>query len=486
MAIHLSNIIESILNPNGRFRTLDGIYGIRNGDGEPAMTLSELTADFDTVWNGGEYTLRCFLCPNGRNGELGDLSVFTRHIECAFLLPHLFLEGEMLVFDTADKPVWVDVVLQEKPGGQRLDHYLKEIAGKGDRKTIHAMMDELSGMAEWLTANDFSHRNICSRHIYVTPGKGLKLVNYIHGSRKRSHDDLLSLGALSAALYIASCQPELYSEIIHDKILKISGLRKLTAMIADIMSQENADELKELIALLSAGNETPGEDLCHAIRRMASTRPRSYKALENIVAQLRSNNAKDSVDHGKYNFIGPMQDMVMRVFDGTEWFYIDRYGNRAFPGSFVSATDFSEGRAVVETKKGYGLIDLNGKFVIEPRYDDIDWDSINNVAIVTADGQSGLYSREGQQHTGLIYDQILAGSEGLFPARRNGKYSFIRRDGLMMIRPQFDDAYSFSNGFARVRVGNHEFLIDHNGSPIDDIRQKTVTEKGKERVPELV
>ncbi len=203
-----------------------------------------------------------------------------------------------------------------------------------------------------------------------------------------------------------------------------------------------------------------------------------------IVAQLRSGNADDAADRGKYSFIGPMQDMVMRVFDGTEWFYIDRHGEMAFPGSFVSATDFSEGRAVVETKKGYGLIGLNGRFVIEPKYDDIDWDSINNVAIVTEDGQSGLYSREGQQLTGLIYDQILAGSEGLFPARRNGKYSFIRRDGMTVIRPQFDDAYSFSDGFALVRVGNHEFLIDHDGNPIDDIREKTVTER--ERVRELV
>ncbi len=477
MAVHLSNIIESILNPNGRFRTLDGIYGIRDKDGEPAMTLGELTADFDTVWNGGQYTLRCFLRPEGRNAELRDISVFTRHIECSFLTPHLFLEGEMLVFDTTDKPVYVDVVLQEKPGGQRLDQYLKETAGSGDRKTVHALMDDLSGMAEWLTANDFSHRNICARHIYVEPDKGLKLVNYCRGSRKRSHDDLMSLAALSAALYIASCQPELYGEIIHDKILKVSGLRKLTAIIADIMSREDARALKDVLALMAAGTETPGEELCRAIRRLASTKPRSYEALEKIAAQLRNRNAGagDVAERGKYSFIGQMNDMVMRVFDGTEWFYIDRHGGKAFPESFISASDFSEGRAVVETKTGYGLIGLDGRFAIEPLYDDIDWDSINNVATVTVDGLSGLYDREGQSLTGLIYDHILPEGGGLYAVRINGKYGYIRRDGLVKIRPQFDNAGSFDNGCARVSIANHEFLIDTGGNRIDDVRQKATT-----------
>lgn len=480
MAIHLSNIIESILNPNSRFRTLDGIYGVRDKDGEPAMTLGELTADFDTVWNGGEYTLRCFLRPDGgRNDELREISVYTSNIECGFLLPHLYLDGEMLVFDTADDPVWIDVMLQQKPGGQRLDRYLSEIADTGDSEAIHALTDKLAGIAEWLTNNDFSHRNICSRHIYVSPGEGLKLVNYSRGSRKRSHDDLLSIGALTAALYIAACQPELYREIVHDKTLKVSGLRKLTATIADLMDQEDAEALKDLLAFVSAGSEASGENLCRAIRRVASTLPRSYETLEKIAEQLRSRNAAKgkAAERGKYSFIGMMHDMVMRVFDGTEWSYVDRHGERAFPGSFVGAGDFSEGRAVVETTDGYGLIGLDGRFLIEPQCDDIEWDSINNVAIVTVDGQSGLYGREGQPLTGLIYDQILSGGEGLFPVRKNGKYGYIGRDGMMAIRPQFDDAFGFRNGFARVAIGNHEFLIDATGKQIDNIREKTTIEE---------
>lgn len=477
MAVHLSNLIESILNPNRRFRTLDGIYGVRNGDGEPAMTLCELTVDFDMVWNGAEYTLRCFRTPDSdRSGDLRELSVYTRYIECGFITPHLYLEDEMLVFDTADRPVYVDVVLQQKPVGLRLDHYLSETAAKGDREAIRGLMNEFSGIAEWLTTNDFSHRNICSRNIYVTSGAELKLVNYCRGSRKRSHEDLLSLGTLTAALYIASCQPELYGEIIHDKTLKVSGFRKLTAIIADLMSGEEAGALKELLALLATGAEVPGEELCRAISRVAKTPPRSYEALENIAARLRSRNAaaNGNADTGKYSFMGMMHDMMMRVFDGTQWFYVDKHGGRALPGSFVNAGDFSEGRAAVETAEGYGLIDLNGRFVIGPHCDDIEWDSMHNVAIVTADGQSGLYNREGRPLTGLIYDQILPGNEGMFPVRRDGKYGFIRRDGLMAIRPQFDDAFGFRDGFARVSIANREFLIDANGNPIDNIRQKTI------------
>lgn len=481
MNIALSNLIESILNPNGRFRTLSGIYAVRKDDGEPSMTLSELTVRFDTVWNGCEYTLKYFLYPDAeRNSSLRELSVYTEHIECRHLTPYIYLENEMLVFDMLENAGYVDVVLQRKPAGSRLDMYLSEIASSGDREAIWSLLVELADVAEWLSVNDFSHNNICTRNLYASPGGGLVLSNYSRGARTRSHTDLVSLGVLAAALYIAACQPELYHVMIHEKALKITGLRKLMTDIAEVMNDSDAEELKDLLAHLKIDGGAAAKDLCRSIRKLASARPQSYAALENIASQLRNRHEKaDSPNREKYTFIGKMHDMVMRAFDGSKWFYIDKRGGAAIPGYFVSACDFSEGRAVVETDEGYGMIDLNGRFVIEPHCDDVEWDSTNNVAIVTVNGQSGLYSREGESLTGLIYDQILAGCEGLFSVRKNGKYGFIRRDGVMVIRPHFDDAFGFRNGAARVRTLNREYLIDRDGQIIDDIPQKTVLEEVK-------
>lgn len=478
----ISDYADALANPNGRFQTLDGIYGVRRDNGEPAMTLSELTADFETIWNGDAYTLRCLLRHDAvLISSVKEVCAYTCHIDCAHLTPHTYLEKEMLVFDTADNPVYVDVIMQRKPAGERLDARLRGACEKRDDSALSLTLRGLAGAVDWLSCNDFSHRNLCARNIIVQPDGTPVFINYTRSSRKRSREDLLALGALTAAVYIAACQPELYAELVHDKIMKTGGLAKLARLIADIMGDEDAAELNGLLAMIISGDGTDN-DLCAAIARLADAKPRPYAALENIAAHLRGNAAGgDGMVNGaagrerKYRFIGPMHDMVMRAFDGSAWRYIDKTGAAAVPGTFAGATDFAEGRAVVETAEGYGLIDLAGRFVIPPRYDDIEWDSVNNVAIVTAEGLSGLYSREGELLTGLIYDQILAGSEGLFPVRQGGKFGYLRRDGVMAIRPQYDDAFGFRGGVARVGTGNREFLIDTAGERVDDILMQAAT-----------
>lgn len=472
MAIQLTNIIETVMNPNGRFRTLGGIYPVLTQGGEPSMEISELNVRFDVVWNGVPHTLKCYPRPDAeRTRRLREISVYTERIACPHLTPHIFLENEMLVFDDTDTPVYTDVVLHRKPAGERLDRYLARLASSGGRGAIGELTAGLSAIADWLAANEFSHGNLCAGNIYVS-GSNLVLVNYSRASRSRSDDDLPSLGALAAAVYVTACQPELYEGMIRDRTLKTKGLARLAYVLADIMEGSGADELNGLLTILTAGKD--GGDICTALHGLSSAPVRSYPALEAIVANLRRNSADPSRSaDGKYTFIGRMCDMVMRVFDGSRWFYIDHRGDKAFTGDFASAEDFCEGRAAVETKEGYGLIDLAGNFVIEPRYDDIEWDG--NVAIVTMEGQSGLYSREGEPLTGLIYDQVLPASEGMFPVRKNGKYGYIRRDGVMAIRPRFDDAFGFRDGFARVSNGDSHFLIDRQGCVIDKIRRKSST-----------
>lgn len=475
MDINISNLIESITNPNGRFRTLDGIYVVRTSGGDPSMAVGERTVRFDTVWNGAEYTMKCFLRTDGvQNRALKEISLYTEHIECRHLTPYMFLEDEMLVFDDFDTPGYVDVVLQRKPSGERLDRHMTRIAASGEQNAIWELIGRLSDMAEWLCGNDFSHGNICAGNIY-TAGSDLVLINYSQASRTRSYEDLTAVGSLAAALCMSACQPELYGEMIHEKILTTKELSKLTHVIANIMYGCGIAELDDLLTALTADEKVPDASLCAAIRRLASARPRRVAALGKIAETMRKNGEEPSVE--KYAFIGPMQDMVMRVSDGTRWFYIDNHGDMAFAGYFASADDFCEGRAVVETAEGYGLIDLAGNFVIPPRYDDMEWDGANNVAIATCEGLSGLYSREGETLTGLIYDQILPASEGMFPVRKNGKYGFIRRDGIMAIKPRFDDAFGFRDGFARVSNGNRQFLINTEGCVIDNIPQKTVLHK---------
>lgn len=474
MAVDLGGYIESILNPNGRFRTLEGIYAVVGEDGEPRMAVTNRSVGFCAVWNGAQCVLRCFFDADAeRRARLGDVSLYTSRIDSRYLSEFRYLDSEMLVFDAAGQPVYVDAAIEKVPVGVRMDEQLATIAASGDAARIASLMRGLADMAGWLAANDFSHGNICAKNIFITGDGTPVLADYTKSARTASRDDLRALAALAAATYITACDPALYEHMVRGSIGSVAGLSKLTRMITDIMDGEQAQELKAVLDCVIHGEEASPEAICAAISALAGATPHPYKSLENIASRLHgAPMAESDKPQERYVFIGTMNDMLMRVYDGNDWSYIDRHGNVALPGPFISAGDFCEGRAVVETATGHGLIDLDGRFVMEPLYEDMEWDGPNNIVIATVGGLSGTFTRDGEPLTGIIYDQILACSEGLLAVKSAGRFGYIRRDGIMAIRPQYDDAFGFRDGAARVRIANRRFVIDPAGNPVANVPQQ--------------
>src|SRR3954462_2626566 len=60
-------------------------------------------------------------------------------------------------------------------------------------------------------------------------------------------------------------------------------------------------------------------------------------------------------------------------------------------------------------------------------------------------------------------------SVGLFPIRQDGKWGYINRTGEVVIKPQYDDAWDFSEGLAYVREGARRGLIDKTGRMVVEL-----------------
>ena len=127
---------------------------------------------------------------------------------------------------------------------------------------------------------------------------------------------------------------------------------------------------------------------------------------------------------------------------------------------------------MVVREERYGLIDTSGRYIIPPYYDDIDFDQTSNVLIVTNEGLSGLFSREGESITGLIYDQIINTSDDLFMVKLRKRYGYIRRDGSVVVEPVYEDAIGFSNGIGRVVLRGRAYLIDTDGNSVAEVIEK--------------
>ncbi|MHC0036172.1 WG repeat-containing protein [Pseudoneobacillus sp. C159] len=141
-----------------------------------------------------------------------------------------------------------------------------------------------------------------------------------------------------------------------------------------------------------------------------------------------------------YSFIGNYQN-GRALFSGTNeenqylYGYLTKQGKEVVPLRYQSATNFSNGKAVVKKQDGYyQLINLSGK-------------TLNT------------------------YDQAFVGelSEGLmtFQQENGGKFGFMNEQGETIIEPAFTGAQAFRNGRAIVNTdrqyGFQYGLIDRTG-----------------------
>ena len=62
--------------------------------------------------------------------------------------------------------------------------------------------------------------------------------------------------------------------------------------------------------------------------------------------------------------------------------------------------------------------------------------------------------------------ETMETNEELYVIRDNGRYGYINRSGLVVVKPQFEDAYNFSEGLARIAVQHKYGFIDQRGKVV--------------------
>jgi hypothetical protein len=106
---------------------------------------------------------------------------------------------------------------------------------------------------------------------------------------------------------------------------------------------------------------------------------------------------------------------------------------------------------LVISKDGkYGFADLDGKVVIEPKFDEVQEDFSEGFAWVKLNDKYGFVNLKGQVAIPLKFDAAVAFSEELSAVKLNNGWGFINKNGEFVITPTFVMAQSFSEGLAVV------------------------------------
>lgn len=202
------------------------------------------------------------------------------------------------------------------------------------------------------------------------------------------------------------------------------------------------------------------------------------------------------VVNGRWGFVnGAGETVINPQFDRAEvfaeglapvrlghWGYVDAAGKLAINPQFDKADGFSEGLAAVKLGGGggnpfvpfdprpfspfggggrYGFINSEGKYIINPQFDDAGNFSDGLAAVKM--GKWGFVDKTGKIVINPQFDEANAFSEGLAVIKLSGRFGYTDKNGQLVINPQFERAQAFSEGLAGIRMGGRWGFVDKTG-----------------------
>ncbi len=113
----------------------------------------------------------------------------------------------------------------------------------------------------------------------------------------------------------------------------------------------------------------------------------------------------------RYEQVRPYSDGLSAFRQNDKWGYIDIAGKVIIAPEFDDCQDFSNGVAAVKVNDKWGYIDATGKVIITPSFDECR-PFENNAAAAKKSGKWGVINKRGQSISGFIFDQIGEFSDG--------------------------------------------------------------------------
>lgn len=124
-----------------------------------------------------------------------------------------------------------------------------------------------------------------------------------------------------------------------------------------------------------------------------------------------------------------------------------------YDGSYEMTNMFEERLARVQDYNTglYGAIDDEGKEVIPPSYKDMGLFANGYAYIEDENGKCGFIDEENKIVVPCQYDSVSNFSvDGVAPVMVGDLWGYIRTDNTWFLKPQFQNAYSYENGYAIV------------------------------------
>ena len=186
-------------------------------------------------------------------------------------------------------------------------------------------------------------------------------------------------------------------------------------------------------------------------------------------------------------YIAEFSNGLAHVWSDKGGGFVDKTGKLVFVTGFQEAFDFSDGAARVMNGKRemfaneHGLqewsyVDTSGKLLFSPRkkihFDDFSEGLAGFAEAAFVFGNGGFIDKAGNTVISLGSGPVTKFSEGVAGVRVTSLsgskgFSFINKSGTLVFRlTDATEVYEFSNGRARVKIGDKYGFVDHAGAMV--------------------
>lgn len=491
----ISAIVESLLHPQGRFRTLSGTTPVTDTNGMPRFAVTAETADFEAEAGGMPCLLRFPLGEAARLRRAAQEHPFPKGGERFFIAPYEYLYEEMLFFDGTEAPRRTDLLLERLPSGaRRLPDFVRTHLDRTGAPILRRLLEGVAEMYRTFDAEGIVHGHLKAADILVTADCRPTAIRCLHSHGRDVRNDRTALLRLSLAAYVSACMPPLFhtlwasptteawlpSLLTQAEFDRNTPLIRIAAAAAagmvpplhtlppELLGPPGPEETAALLDTLAALPFAP-MPLLEALLETAADTSAHATAHDIAVPYTATETAGPQailLDTETCDRIGRPADTVVRYCKNGLWGYADAELRLLTAPLFTRAGEFYEGRAAAGHTGGFGLIDRSGGFVMEPRFEALEWYGEWNVAAACLDGEWNLYDRCGKRLTASGYDWMAPPAEGTLLVRRRERFGFIDLAGNPVTELRYEEAFSFSDGRALVRTGHTAYFIDREGRRI--------------------
>ena len=164
----------------------------------------------------------------------------------------------------------------------------------------------------------------------------------------------------------------------------------------------------------------------------------------------------------EYDYCMPFSENRAFVCVGSEWHIINEKGQRVGELSFgpyektVPAV-FSEDRAVVVTDGKYGMVDLDGQYVVEPKYEQISGITEGG-AVFKQNGLYGYMKLDGSIMITPRYESLSSFKNGLAVFSDDHKYGVVDRAATVVVKAEYEKISLLDNGLIRIYLNDNDFI----------------------------